>query len=317
MRPLFLSWFPWGAAAVGPHKLSSALATHASFSMLYDVLHQHDLLSVLDVARNKTYFAPNNDALNYLAKFGFNLTQNPDVARALVDYGLVEGIHSAESVAKYGDAQILRTSLLPPFFANVSQGQAVKLSANHSASPANIVLETGLQILTRVVLPDIKHDHGLIHGTSTNMVLPEGIVNTTRLNHFTGFLQLIEKSGTGDLLESLKDVTIFIPRNEAVSKVSPMMDLLTPCQLSAIIAYHAVPNAVLYSPSIGGGNHSFKTLGGSTIKIHHGRRDTLHVNDATVLRTDVLLMNGVAHIIEDVLHPPKGGFEHCSWKHES
>ena len=172
--------------------LGSTLATHNSFSILYDALDYLGLLDELNSARDATYFAPDNDALKYLADFGINLTTtDPTIARALIFYGLVDGIHSSNSVSKSGNVQLIHSELYPPLFTNVTEGQALKLATNKTESKPSIVLETGLQILTQVTESDIAFDYGLIHGTSTNMVLPHNVSETLRLGQLPEFLDLM------------------------------------------------------------------------------------------------------------------------------
>lgn len=294
-----------GEAAAG--SLRSLLSAHSSFSDLYAVLRTHNLLKALDAVENATYFAPNNDALKYLADFGLNLTTaDPEIARALLLYGLIKGVHSLESIKGYGEIQLVHSALFPPLFTNVTDGQALKLRANTTGEKPSVLLETGLQVLTKVVETDIAFDHGLLHGTSTNMVLPHNISETASLGRLNEFLGLITTADLVLELESLSDVTLFIPHDEAIRKLRPVLDILSPVQLSAVVRQHAVPNHVLYDVMIGSTDQRVKTLSGGTLTIRRCSRGKIYVNDVPVVRQDVLLYGGVAHIVDDVMFPKAG-----------
>ncbi|KAK3713674.1 hypothetical protein LTR37_008368 [Vermiconidia calcicola] len=291
-------WLGFAAA----QSLSSTLASHSSFSVLYDVLLFHDMLSDVDAARDATYFAPNNDALKNLADFGINLTTtDPNIARAIIYYGLVNGIHSSDSIINAGDVQLVHSELRPPLFTNVTKGQAVKLTTRATKGRPSVVLETGLEILTKVEESDIAFANGLVHATSTNMVLPHNVSETSRLIHQTEFLRLMQESGTEIELNSLADMTLFIPHNEAISKFRPILDTLTQEQLAAAVTHHAIANEVIYGSTITGSNRTLETVGGGIVQIQRGGQGQIFVNNIEVLRSDLLLYGGVAHIIDGVL----------------
>lgn len=287
--------------------LSSAISSQGSFSYLYDALVHHNLLEVLNGARNSTYFAPNNDALQYLADFGINLTTTDhDIAKAIVLYGLTDGVHSSKSIRNDSQVRLARSALFPPLFTNVTDGQALKIRTNGTGNEAGFVLETGLQILTKVVETDIAFDHGVIHGTNTNMVLPHNISETAKLGHLGEFLGLLQRSGVEAEINALADVTIFIPHDKAISRLRPALDMMSKTQLAGIVAQHVVPNHVLYDDTLGHSKRAVETLGGAELTIERNERGEIVVNSVDVVRRDVLLYGGVGHIIDRMLLPGTG-----------
>lgn len=287
--------------------LGSAIASQDSFSYLYNALVHHDLLETLNAARNSTYFAPNNDALQYLADFGINLTTtDPAIAKAIVLYGLTDGVHSSQSIIQSSQVQLARSALFPPLFTNVTDGQALKIRTNGTGNGAGIVLETGLQILTKVVETDIPFDHGVMHGTSTNMVLPHNVSETAHLGHLDEFLHLLQGSGLEAEVNALADATVFIPHDKAISGLRPALDMMSKAQLAALIANHVVPNHVLYDSTLGGSRRTVKTLGGAEMTIERTERGQIVVNNVSVVRRDVLLYGGVGHIIDRILFAATG-----------
>ena len=77
-------------------------------------------------------------------------------------------------------------------------------------------------------------------------------------------------------------------------------------QLAAILSYHVVRGRLLVNDLKDG---PLKTLGGGTITVSHdgdkvvltGSRGT----KATIVRPDLTATNGVVHVIDGVLEPPK------------
>ncbi|KAF2172655.1 hypothetical protein M409DRAFT_49204 [Zasmidium cellare ATCC 36951] len=291
--------------------LRSVLSSRSSFSDLYNVLHFHDLLKDIDRIQNATYFAPNNDALKYLADFGINLTTaDPSIARALLYYGLIDGQHSVESILQDDDIQLVQSALHPPLFTNVTDGQALKLRTKRNGEHSTVVLETGLQVLTKLVETDIRFDHGVLHGTSTNMVLPHNISETLNLGNLHEFLRLVKVTDLVPELESLADVTFLFPHDKAIQKLRPVLDILSPIQLAAFVRNHAIPNHVLYGKVIGSANKTLQTVAGGSATIRRYGKGQAYVNDIPIVREDILIYGGVAHIVDDVLFPDPREFPH-------
>jgi uncharacterized surface protein with fasciclin (FAS1) repeats len=99
--------------------------------------------------------------------------------------------------------------------------------------------------------------------------------------------------------------TVFAPTDEAFAKLpkGTVEDLLKPenkAKLVKILTYHVVPGEVL-AKNIKPGK--VKTVEGAdlTLKIEDKK---VEVNDAYVIKADVVADNGVIHVIDKVLMPP-------------
>ncbi|USW47935.1 Putative FAS1 domain-containing protein [Septoria linicola] len=244
-------------------------------------------------------------ALLGLADFGINLTTaDPNIARAIFRYSELHGLHASKSVrGSVHQAQAVHSTLQPPLFNNVTKGQAAKLRGSQEHG---IVLETGLGILTPVAEADIDFDNGIIHAIDSNMVLPHNISETARLSKdMTLFAELLSKSQSISTLETLSDATFFIPQDSAILALSPVLDMLTSAQLASIVKQHAVPNQVLYQNLIGETSTRLETLAGTSLQVRRGKRGEIYVDGAEVVRTDILLYGGVAHLIDQVLLPDR------------
>jgi uncharacterized surface protein with fasciclin (FAS1) repeats len=122
------------------------------------------------------------------------------------------------------------------------------------------------------------------------------------------FQTLAKALGTAGLVETLKGegpFTVFAPTDEAFAKLSAgtLEELLKPenkGKLTAILTYHVVPGKVLASQVVK--LNSAKTVNGQDLTITT-EAGAVMVNDAKVVKTDILCSNGVIHVIDTVLLP--------------
>jgi len=100
--------------------------------------------------------------------------------------------------------------------------------------------------------------------------------------------------------------TVFAPTDAAFAKLpaGTVENLLKPenkGQLTAILTYHVVPGKVPAS-AVAGKVTDAKTVNGATINVNG--TNGVKVNNATVVKADVMASNGVIHVIDTVLLPP-------------
>ena len=113
-----------------------------------------------------------------------------------------------------------------------------------------------------------------------------------------------------DLVETLKGpgpFTVFAPTDEAFAKLpaGTVENLLKPenkAKLTAILTYHVVPGAVKAEQVTK--LDEAKTVNGAMVKVStdHGK---VMINDANVVKADIEASNGVIHVIDSVILPPK------------
>jgi transforming growth factor-beta-induced protein len=134
----------------------------------------------------------------------------------------------------------------------------------------------------------------------------QNIVQTAiTAGQFKTLASLLTKAGLVDTLATGGPFTVFAPTDAAFAKV-PKATLAAlakhPAQLRAVLLYHVVPGSVTASDVVK--LSSAKTLAGSSvlIKVNKGG---VFVNQAKVTTPDVMASNGVIHVINKVLIPPK------------
>ena len=100
---------------------------------------------------------------------------------------------------------------------------------------------------------------------------------------------------------------MFAPTDEAFAKLpaGTVENLLKPenkDQLVAILTYHVVPGKVMAADVVK--LKEAKTVNGKMLDIET-KGDSVMVNDARVTATDIGASNGVIHVIDTVILPPK------------
>lgn len=118
------------------------------------------------------------------------------------------------------------------------------------------------------------------------------------------FKTLATALGAADLVPTLKGkgpFTVFAPTDEAFAKI-PKADLdallKDKKKLAAVLTYHVVPGKVMAANVKAG---KVKTVQGSDITIT--TTGGVMVNNAKVIKTDIVADNGVIHVIDTVIMP--------------
>ncbi|MFO0863606.1 MAG: fasciclin domain-containing protein [Gemmataceae bacterium] len=121
---------------------------------------------------------------------------------------------------------------------------------------------------------------------------------------FKTLAKALEVAGLVDTLKGKGPFTVFAPTDEAFAKVpKETLDALLAdkAKLTAVLTYHVVPGKVLAKDVVK--LDSAKSVQGSpiAIKVDGGK---VMVNQANVVKTDIVTSNGVIHVIDAVILPP-------------
>ena len=124
---------------------------------------------------------------------------------------------------------------------------------------------------------------------------------------FKTLVKAVQAAGLVDTLSSKGPLTVFAPTDNAFAKLpaGTVEGLLKDKKkLTSILTYHVVPGKVMSSDVVK--LKSAKTVQGQEIKIDASKWH-LHknpkINDANVIKLDVVADNGVIHVIDKVLLP--------------
>ena len=134
---------------------------------------------------------------------------------------------------------------------------------------------------------------------------PATIVNTAAATPSLSTLnRLITDAGLADTLNSSGPYTVFAPTDDAFKAVpAKTLDALSHDkeQLKAVLMYHVLPGKTLAADIQPG---KLKTAQGADITVAKAG-GFVTVEDAVVTQADVAASNGVVHVIDRVLLPPK------------
>jgi uncharacterized surface protein with fasciclin (FAS1) repeats len=122
---------------------------------------------------------------------------------------------------------------------------------------------------------------------------------------FQTLAKALDAAGLVDTLKGKGPFTVFAPTDEAFAKLpaGTLEELLKPenkDKLVAILTYHVVPGEVLASQVTK--LKSAKTINGQSLTIT-SENGTVMVDNAKVVKTDILCSNGVIHVIDSVMLP--------------
>jgi uncharacterized surface protein with fasciclin (FAS1) repeats len=111
----------------------------------------------------------------------------------------------------------------------------------------------------------------------------------------------LQAAGLVDTLKGKGPFTVFAPTDEAFAKVpKDQLDALLKdkAKLTAVLTYHVVPGKVMAADVKAG---KVKTVQGSELTVATGGGVT--VDNAKVVKTDIVASNGVIHVIDSVVIP--------------
>lgn len=115
---------------------------------------------------------------------------------------------------------------------------------------------------------------------------------------------LITKAGLTDTLNGPGSFTVFAPNNDAFKAVpAKVLEELAadPAKLKNVLSYHVLPAKVMTAEVK---NSSVKTVQGANLALSKAGT-FVTVEDAMVQTADKNATNGVVHIVDRVLLPPK------------
>jgi uncharacterized surface protein with fasciclin (FAS1) repeats len=131
------------------------------------------------------------------------------------------------------------------------------------------------------------------------------VENAVKIDDFSTLVAAVKAAGLVETLSGDGPFTVFAPTNAAFEKLpeGTVANLLKPEnkeKLTAVLTYHVVPGKVMAADVVK--LSKAKTVQGSevNIKVKDG---SVMVDNAKVVKTDVVAKNGVIHVIDAVILP--------------
>ncbi len=263
-----------------------------SFKTLAAALTAGDLVGALQGKGPFTVFAPTDEAFAKIPAETLKMLlkpENKDKLVAILTYHVVSGKVDAAHVVELSGATTLN-------------GQRVDIKVNNGT--VNIDKAS-------VAKADIQCSNGIIHVIDQVLMPATDNIPATadKAGTFKTLLAAAKAAGLVEALSGDEALTVFAPTDKAFAALpeGTVAGLLKPenkDQLAAILLFHVVAGRVYSNDVLG--SDELKTLNGSAI-VPAMVDGNATISGANFVATDVDASNGVIHIIDSVMMPPKSG----------
>ncbi|WP_419933210.1 fasciclin domain-containing protein [Candidatus Poriferisodalis sp.] len=128
---------------------------------------------------------------------------------------------------------------------------------------------------------------------------------------FPTLVTAVQAAGLVEELSGEGPLTVLAPTEEAFAaalddlEMAPADVFANTELLTAVLTYHVLPLEVPAEVVVSLDGQTVPTVNGAEVAIAVVG-DTVMINDATVVATDIAASNGIIHVIDTVLLPPSG-----------
>lgn len=252
-----------------------------SFNTLAAALKAAGLIDTLKGDGPFTVFAPTDQAFAKLPAGTVEaLLKDPPKLRQVLKFHVVAGNVMAGDVVKLTSAKTLL-------------GQTVSIAA-----------ADGVKVgAANVVKTDIACSNGVIHVIDTVLLPKDDIIDIAgNAGSFKTLMAAIDAAGLTDTLRGEGPFTVFAPTDEAFARLpeGTVEGLLKDLpKLRSVLKYHVVPGKLLATDVVK--LTSAKTVLGQSLTLVTA--SPTKVDNATIVKTDIVGANGVIHVIDAVILP--------------
>ena len=261
------------------------------FQTLVAALQAAGLVETLQGAGPFTVFAPTDDAFAKLPEGTVDaLLQDIPTLTDILLYHVVSGNVKAADVVKLD-------------MATTAQGESVAITVDGDTVRINDA---------QVIITDIEAANGTIHVIDTVLLPPKPEAELGTIvdiavgdGRFQTLVAALQAAGLVETLQGAGPFTVFAPTDDAFAKLPEgTVDALLKDipALTDILLYHVVPGNVMAADVVK--LDAAATVQGGDVAITVDG-DTVRINDAQVVITDIAAANGTIHVIDTVLLPPQ------------
>lgn len=155
---------------------------------------------------------------------------------------------------------------------------------------------------------DMDAEAGVMVGGAMMLPTLDIVDNAAKASNVTTVVAAVKAAGLVDTLKGPGPFTVFAPTNDAFAKLpaGTVDTLLKPdmkADLTSILTYHVV--AGRYTAADLKDGMTLTTVNGATLKVANVNGKVTINGSAMVQTADVISSNGVTHVIDTVLMPPK------------
>ncbi|MDE2817001.1 MAG: fasciclin domain-containing protein [Chloroflexota bacterium] len=261
------------------------------FQTLVAALQAAGLVETLQGEGPFTVFAPTDDAFAKLPAGTVDaLLKDVPTLTDILLYHVVSGNVKAADVIKLD-------------MATTAQGEAVSITVDGDTVRINDA---------QVIISDIEAANGTIHVIDTVLLPPEpeselGTIVDIAVGdgRFQTLVAALQAAGLVETLQGEGPFTVFAPTDDAFAKLPEgTVDALLKDipALTDILLYHVVQGSVMAADVVKLDAATTVQGGAVTVTVDG---DTVRINEAQVVITDIAASNGVIHVIDTVLVPPQ------------
>ncbi|CAG8976459.1 hypothetical protein HYALB_00008049 [Hymenoscyphus albidus] len=285
--------------------LGTLLAGQKNLTTFYGLIQKYpNILLSLPSTNGVTILAPNNDAFDKIPyselKSAFE-KNDQDLITNILQYHILTGPRTAAQLNP-GDSTFIPTLLTSPAWTSVKGGQRVE---NIKQNGDVVIFVSGRGTHTTVTQKDLMFTGGVIQVLDSLLIPPANLTDTFAAFNLTAYEGALYQTKKTDPYTKTANSTFFVPDNDAFQALGPAISDMTTEQLAAVLDYHTIPGQVIYSTSLTNGS-VFTTAQGGNITVRQAG-NTLYINSAPLGATDILLKNGVLHVLQNVLNPAGPG----------
>lgn len=268
-----------------PQTIVDIAVADGRFTTLVAALGAANLVDTLKGEGPFTVFAPTDDAFAKLPEGTVDalLADIPALTDILL-YHVVSG-------------KVLASDVVTLENADTVLGQKVMIKVENG----NVYINDAMVIIT-----DIEASNGVIH-VIDSVILPKADIVDTAVadGRFTTLVAAVQAAGLVDTLKGEGPFTVFAPTDAAFAKLpmGTVSALLADIPaLTDILLYHVVAGRQLAADVVG--LDEVVTVLGEPVKISLMDGE-VYINNARIIMTDIITSNGVIHVIDSVILPPK------------
>ncbi|KAK0652650.1 FAS1 domain-containing protein [Cercophora newfieldiana] len=289
------------ASGVSAQTLQDMLAQqNATLSILNGFLEQQQaLFNSLTNTADITVLAPSNNALSNLPQDVVNkASTDPNFLSALLSYHILNGTFYTSNLTSAQKPLFIQTLLNSSSYANVTGGQRV---VSDVKSNGDVNLWSGALSPATVQSNNFNFTGGTIHIIDSMLSMPSNLTTTLLASNLTAAVGALQQSHLAKTLDQQSELTVFAPNNAAFEAIGSLIADMTADDLKNVLKYHVVEGQVLYSGMVTNGETQ-GTMQGAKVTFREEDGE-LWVNGAKVLAANMLMSNGVVHVIDGVLNP--------------
>lgn len=160
-------------------------------------------------------------------------------------------------------------------------------------------------------LQDLNFTGGVVHIIDKVLTVPLNVSSSAATAGLSAVVGALQAEKLTQTVDELKNATIFAPENSAFQAIGSALGNFTTGQLTAILECHVLNGTLAYSTDLKNDTQYIAVDGRNlTVRIENG---SIFVDSARVVTPNLLVANGVVHVIDKYVIPPPLKYQMCNY----